>query len=543
VPPLPKVIRTFSAGWQGVLAIEPRAALAEYEEGDRDPATETPVPTIAVVCVEGPIEQRAGWFGVGFDTILASFRAALESDADAVVLKINSPGGDAAGNIECARAMVAAKEAAGKPVWAFADEAAYSAAYALACVADRIYLPDTGGVGSIGCLCVAADMTEMARKAGVKAVVVRSGARKAEGHPLIPLDKDTLDRFQSRVDGLADIFAGFVAEQRGGKPGRYLALQGACIYGQDAVAKRLADGVMSWDAMIEKLAAQVEPLDSLAQSVSPLRSTSRAQQREGVSVMTLEQLKAALAAAQAAGDAAKVASIQAQIASFRADEESEDEDSEEESEDESADEESDEESDDDGDDDDDDDDDGKKKDDPEEEEEETKRTTTTKTYRRMKKQNASLGADVRALFPGLSAAQIKGRLAALKQNQSATEKLETKVKKLEAKDRASKVDALIKSGRKAGKITRAQEDSLRAQGMKSGGIAWLKSYLDATPATVRTSEDGTFTPSLDMPGANGMSVLENTIASRMGIAPDQFIKQKAQMGPGVTGIILTRQPQ
>lgn len=527
--------RVFTTTGDRVFAINPRAVAQEYDAGEQEPEVDG-TPEIAVLCIEGPLEQRAGWFGAGYDTIRGKFEALLASDASAIVLKINSPGGDAAGNIECARAMVAAKEAAGKTVWAFADEAAYSAAYALACVADRIYLPDTGGVGSIGCLCVAADITEAVRKAGINAVVVRSGERKAEGHPLIPLDDATLERFQERVDGLANVFAEFVASQRGGKPGRFLALKGACLYGADAVKAGIADGVMSLDAMLGKLAAQLVPLDQSGTGVPSLRSQGpRAQGKKTneASTMTLEQLKAALAAAQAAGDSAKVASLQSQIEALRARSDEEADDEEDNASDEDAEEEeSEEDSEDDGDDEDEDD------DEPEEEEEETRRSTTTKTYRRSKKQEAALAASVREIFPDLTPAQIKGRLMALRDSHATTKKLEARVKTLTTQSKRQEVQKLVSRGVREGKIPPAQREYWASQGMKKGGVESLKEYL-ATAAAVVPAEG--LAPSFDGASQNGaLTVLESTIATKMGVSTEAFVKQKALMGAGTTGIILSR---
>lgn len=516
------VRRSFATGPQTFLAIEPTAALQEYDEGQD--TTQEQQQQIAIVCIEGPIEQRAGWFGPGYDSIRACFEAALASEAAAVVLKINSPGGAAAGNIECARAMIEAKKASGKPVWAYSDEAAYSAAYALACVADRIFLPDTGGVGSIGCLCVAADMTEMVKKAGIKAVVVRSGKRKAEGHPMLPLDAETLASFQSRVDDLAQIFAEFVAGSRGVSPKRLLSLEGACFYGQDAVSKRLADGVMSFDAMLGKLAAQLGTLDGMAQGVPSLGSLASVQKAKGVSPMTLEQLKAALAVAQAAGDSAKVASIQAQINALLG---RSAEDSEEESEDEGSEEESDDGGDDEGDD----------EDEPTEEEEETKRTTTTKTYRKSKKNQAAVASVVEEVFPGLSAAQVRGKLMALRDGQSSSKKLEAKVKTLETENRRGEVNKLVARGVRQGKISPAQKDFWVKQGMRADGLEALKEYLLTASPVVSTEA---LTPSLETPMTpGGLTVLESTICMRMGVTPEQFSKQKA----AGTTIVLTRVAQ
>ena len=259
--------------------------------------------------------------------------------------------------------------------------------------------------------------------------------------------------------------------------------------------------------------------------------------------MTLEQLKAALAAAQLAGNTAKVKSLQAKVAAKKAEEADEDE------EEEKADDESKKSSappppkkpgkDDDDDDDDDDEDSEEDEEEPEEEEEETKKTTTVKTYRRSKKAQASLGASIAELFPGLTTAQINGRIAAMKQSDAATAKLRAEMDDLKREQRAGKVDGLIKSARKAGKITAEQAESLRAQGMKKNGLNWLREYLDATPARVNTLEDGGLVPSLEMPGAGGLAVIETTIATRMGVTTEQFAKQKSA---GTTHV-LTRVPQ
>ncbi len=255
--------RIFTDGREGsVLALAPQAVGVGYDQPRRDQSP-APPPSIAILPIMGPISQRAdGWFD-GFDAIAERFAAALASDAGAVILKIDSPGGDAAGCNECVRSMLHMKDDAGKPVIAYADEAAYSAAYAIACAADEIYLPQSGGVGSIGCLTVAADMTRAVADAGINAVVVRSGALKADGHPLLPLDNATIARFQGRVDELAALFADLVAERRGLSRKRILGLQGGVVYGARAVDVGLADGIISFRELVSGLAAR---LDEVAQS-------------------------------------------------------------------------------------------------------------------------------------------------------------------------------------------------------------------------------------------------------------------------------------
>ena len=140
---------------------------------------------VAVVCIDGPLSQRGGWFFDGYESVADRISCALECDEiKAVVLKINSPGGVVAGCFETVKALRAGKT---KPVYAYADECAASAAYALACVADQIWLPASGMVGSVGVIGVVEDYTEAMAMHGVRVAVLTTGARKADGNPAVAL--------------------------------------------------------------------------------------------------------------------------------------------------------------------------------------------------------------------------------------------------------------------------------------------------------------------------------------------------------------------
>jgi capsid assembly protease len=244
-----------------LMAMEPRAAarpmLPPLETRD---ASFDRCGAVAVIRIEGPLMQRGGWWWDGYEAIQERFNEALkDATVGAIVLRINSPGGVVAGCFEAVRAMRKAKVAAGKPVIAFADEAAYSAAYAVATVADEIYLPEPGGVGSVGVIGCLFDETEAIKAYGLKIVVVTSGKLKADGHPDVPLSDDVVQRYQARIDDLGDQFAALVAEARGRTSRYVLGLEAACLYGRDAVSKGLADGLRSFDdvlAMAEERAAK-----------------------------------------------------------------------------------------------------------------------------------------------------------------------------------------------------------------------------------------------------------------------------------------------
>ena len=68
----------------------------------------------------------------------------------AVVLQINSPGGSAAQSVLIFNRIRALAEEKRLPVFAFAEDAAASGGYMLACAADEIFAAESSIVGSIG---------------------------------------------------------------------------------------------------------------------------------------------------------------------------------------------------------------------------------------------------------------------------------------------------------------------------------------------------------------------------------------------------------
>ncbi len=209
---------------------------------------------IAVICIDGPLEHKAGYWWDSYECIAQRFSEAIYNpDVRAVLLKIDSPGGDVAGLIETVRDLKSLKVDAGKPVYAYADEGAYSAGYALACIADEIYLPDTGGVGSIGVITALTDVTKLNADVGIRVEVISSGDKKTDGHPDVPITDDAITRTRDRVDQLAELFFETVSASRGIDVGAVRDMQAGLLFGQGAVAAGLADGVMGLSAMIEAI--------------------------------------------------------------------------------------------------------------------------------------------------------------------------------------------------------------------------------------------------------------------------------------------------
>jgi ClpP class serine protease len=262
---------------------------------------------VAVLDVEGPLVQRGWWCFEGYDTIARDLEMAIaDSRVRAVMLRLNSPGGHAAGCFEASRRMRAMLDAAKKPCVAYADEMAYSAAYALACVADEIVLPEPGGVGSVGVIASMKSVAKMLAENGVDVRVLTSGKEKADGYPELPLDDAAVARAQARVEGLAQLFASWVGDRRKMTPAAVRALEAGVRYGQSAVASGLADRVESYHdtlAALQRRVAIKTPMPAMPgartrAAATPATSSTR-------KTMDNEQLLAAVAAMTSKTDPAE----------------------------------------------------------------------------------------------------------------------------------------------------------------------------------------------------------------------------------------------
>lgn len=252
-----------------VLALDARAIGSSVALRTERPSAKTSAaaakprtPTVAVVDIIGPLAQRGesqlcGYVD-GYDWIGERLGAALE-EADAVVLRIDSPGGDVAGLDEGVRRMRALVDASGKRVVAYVDELCASAAYQIACgVADEIVVPPAGCVGSIGTWGLFVDATKASENEGLAITVVRDPEGKAASHPLGPVTDLALARLQEEVSTGTREFIAFVAARRNLSETVLRKLNGDVLRGTDAVKAGLADRVGTLEDTIRGAAAPRE---------------------------------------------------------------------------------------------------------------------------------------------------------------------------------------------------------------------------------------------------------------------------------------------
>jgi len=205
---------------------------------------------IAVIEISGVLIHRGGWIGqssgqTSYEGIAAQIDAAAsDPNVRGLALEIDSFGGEVAGIFDLADRIRAIR--ATKPVWAFVAEHAFSAGYALASQADRILLPRTGAVGSIGVVVMHADLSGELDQDGVRVTLIHSGRHKVDGNPYQPLPDAVRDDIQREIDVLRFLFTETVAAGRAERLSQEAALatEAATYRGADAVAAGLADEVI-----------------------------------------------------------------------------------------------------------------------------------------------------------------------------------------------------------------------------------------------------------------------------------------------------------
>lgn len=212
---------------EALLAMARRLSSAEPSAGPRTPTTESPPRepyelrgSTAVIRIEGVLMRRPSFWAELFGMRTASLpeirqaveRAADDARARTILLRIDSPGGQARGVLEVANAIYDAR--ARKRVEALVDGMAASGAYWLASQAHEITASPDAVIGSIGVYQVWEDSSKAAEREGIVVHVLRSGEHKGAGEPGAPMTPVHLAGLQQLVDGMGDLFLAAVERGR-----------------------------------------------------------------------------------------------------------------------------------------------------------------------------------------------------------------------------------------------------------------------------------------------------------------------------------------
>lgn len=186
-------------------------------------------------------------------------RLVRDDDVSAIVLEIDSPGGEYFGLQELAAKIFQARGS--KRIIAVVNALAGSGAYWIASAADEVVITPSGDAGSIGVLAVHVDRSGANGKAGIRPTYITAGRHKAEGSPDRPLSDEARAEMQRRVDERGRVFVEAVARYRGRSPAHVAHRfgQGRLLNANDAVARGLADRIGTLEEVLNDLRVPDRP--------------------------------------------------------------------------------------------------------------------------------------------------------------------------------------------------------------------------------------------------------------------------------------------
>jgi signal peptide peptidase SppA len=202
---------------------------------------------VAIIPIHGLLTKRtelfSSFFGTtSYDEIHEATATALDdSKVKSILLDIDSPGGEVSGLFDLVDFISESKNI--KPIYAIANDHAFSAAYAIASAASKIFVNRTSGIGSIGVIATHVDISEMDKKEGIKYTTIFAGDKKNDLSSHEPISDEAALDLQKEVDRLYGMFVATVSRNRNISTAQIRATQAALYYGADSLSLGLADEV------------------------------------------------------------------------------------------------------------------------------------------------------------------------------------------------------------------------------------------------------------------------------------------------------------
>lgn len=266
---------------------------------------------IAVVSVNDALVAEPSWWGIDYKA-LARVIEGLEEDSSvkAIVLDINSGGGDVNGLFDLTE-MIAALD---KPIYTYTSGNLASAAYTIASATDGIYATESANIGSVGVFMAFYDESKMMERWGVEEITFYG--QNSDKKNLDPKSKEGKEVYQSEINELEEILIKNIASYRGVTTDYVLENfgHGLMFRGNDALSRGMIDGVVTnFDEFIDTIKNADNTANGGVGMAKDKENVVLANSVEGIDPAFLEEIKA-----QAKADAEKEleakATEQAQIA-------------------------------------------------------------------------------------------------------------------------------------------------------------------------------------------------------------------------------------
>ncbi|MDD2820455.1 MAG: signal peptide peptidase SppA [Flavobacterium sp.] len=211
---------------------------------------------IAIIYAQGEIQSGEGDVNIiGEGSMRRSLQEARKNkDVKAIVLRIDSPGGNALTSDLIWREIELTKKV--KPVVVSMGNYAASGGYYIACNANKIFAENNTITGSIGVFGILPNFTVIANRYGINTEQVRTHENASDYSPFVPLD----EKFKAvTLESIEHVYKTFVVHVAEGRKMTFAQVdaiaQGRVWTGSDAVKIGLVDKIGGLDDAIHEAAA------------------------------------------------------------------------------------------------------------------------------------------------------------------------------------------------------------------------------------------------------------------------------------------------
>jgi protease-4 len=245
----------FRLAWLGVAL-----AVLWFGFGHRYTPSAPSTPHTALVELRGEISADSE---ASAEALVGALRNAFEDgSAQAVVLRINSPGGSPVQSGIVNDEIKRLKAKHHKKVYAVVEEMCASGAYYIAVAADEIYVDKASVVGSIGVLMDGFGFTGLMDKLGVERRLYTAGKNKAMLDPYSPVNEEHVRLTKAMLE---QIHRQFIAVVKAGRGERLKeapdTFSGLYWNGEEAIKLGLADSLGNLDYVAREVIKAEEIID------------------------------------------------------------------------------------------------------------------------------------------------------------------------------------------------------------------------------------------------------------------------------------------
>lgn len=231
---------------------------------------------VAYIPVRGPMIRYAGSLravsgATSYEALAQDLETAVrDSTVRAIVLNLDSPGGELSGCLDLGEQIRQADEQ--KPVYALASGTCASAGYLLAAATRRITANPSAVVGSLGVCLSIEDRSRADAAAGIQHIEIVSSQTPRKNAD--PATEEGRAAYQRVVDDLADAFGAPIARYRNVRAETVLQDYGAgvVIVGAQALAAGLVDAIAYTEEfhaqLVTELSAATPPRARAARSIA-----------------------------------------------------------------------------------------------------------------------------------------------------------------------------------------------------------------------------------------------------------------------------------